>query len=293
MALLDVHGRPLVSSATVARADRRAAGIAAASGLGTEGPAEPIDPAPSLSSSSRDTFVWDLQPPADWQRQLEEIIPRGEVVSWLWVAWVPGDPADPVQRWVLYEATPAARVSEYFREAIQGLGEAADDGEALTAEQLRILDFWHREKALLEPFWVIQGERGGHKYRFTETEKARLRLHSLPDDPPLPGALPYAPFDQRVLRQIRAWHALRHAYANIREMNKHRRDRAEQDFRRELLTWLQGQIAGSTEEAIASATFDMGGVQTLQHGRNIAPWAESDEALEEVNENYVRTGRFE
>ena len=67
MALLDVHGRPLVSSATVARADRRAAGIAAASGLGTEGPAEPIDPAPSLSSSSRDTFVWDLQPPAEWQ----------------------------------------------------------------------------------------------------------------------------------------------------------------------------------------------------------------------------------
>ncbi len=291
-ALFDVHGLPLVSPAAVARADRRAAGIAAASRLGTEGPAAP-DPAPTLPSSSRDTFVWDLQPPAEWQRQLEDIIPRGEVVSWLWVAWVPGEPADPVQRWVLYEATPAARVSDYFREAIQGLGEAHKDGDVLTSEQLRILDFWHREKALLEPFWVIQGERGGHKYRFTETEKSRLRLHGLPDDPPVPGALPYAPFDQRVLRQIRAWHALRHAYANIREMNKSRRIRAEKEFRRELLGWLEGQMGERTQDAIKNAnSFNTSEVPTLQHGQRLPRWFESDEGLAEVNERFIETGKL-
>ena len=52
------------------------------------------------------------------------------------------------------------------------------------------------------PCWVIQGDHGGHAFQFSENYAALCRFRKMPDAPPAPGELPYAPFDQRVIRAL-------------------------------------------------------------------------------------------
>lgn len=52
-------------------------------------------------------------------------------------------------------------------------------------------------------FWVIQGGKGGHKYKIKSPHEKKLRkLMGLPADTPYIGQLPFAPFDDRVIDQL-------------------------------------------------------------------------------------------
>jgi hypothetical protein len=75
-----------------------------------------------------------------------------------------------------------------------------------TLQQWRL---WREHGVYGIPWWVIQGEHGGHKRWFNQGEKKALRYAKLPDEPPVPGSLPYAPFDGRVLDRVLQYDRLR------------------------------------------------------------------------------------
>lgn len=167
----------------------------------------------------------------DWQATLDRAIPRYEgYVSHLRLVWEPGDAWDPVERWYLYDCVPRSVFEEAAtKRRLMGVQED-DNADAILIRDLdgpspredgyydatlkRFVHLRDRECTLQQwrlwqshglygiPWWVIQGERGGHKRWFSAPEKKALRYAGLPDEPPVPGSLPYAPFDGRVLDTV-------------------------------------------------------------------------------------------
>ena len=173
-----------------------------------------------------------------WQEQLERVVPRAEgYVSHLRLVWEAGDPWDPVERWYLYDCTPRSVFeSAATRRRIMGCPEdenadailmrdldgpsPREDGyfDSVLGEFVQTRDrectlsqwrLWQAHGVYGIPWWVIQGEGGGHKRWFSAPEQKALRYAGLPDTPPIPGALPYAPFDQRVIERVLAYDRLR------------------------------------------------------------------------------------
>lgn len=222
-------------------------------------------------------FEHDAEVPPDFLRSLEEAVPPyGEHLSWLVPAWVPGTPDDPIQRWALYEATPAPHVPDFKRELLD-LTELDD----AFPERRRIAEYWQQHRALLEPFWIVQGERGGHKYRFNARESKELRLLELPDEPPEPGALPGAPLDARVLRAVLTWDALRRGYGRLAELRAEEREAGEREFRARLLAWLGEQSAASAAE-----------LATLPADTFARTETDRVPDLAEAEDRYVETGSY-
>lgn len=175
---------------------------------------------------------------AAWQDMLDRAIPQYPgYVSHLKLVWEPGDAWDPVERWYLYDCTPRRVFEEAAtKRRIMGVSEY-DNGDAILIRDLDgpspredgyydpiLKEFVHlreRECTLQQwrlwreqgvygiPWWVIQGDHGGHKRWFNQGEKKALRYAKLPDEPPVPGSLPYAPFDGRVLDRVLHYDRLR------------------------------------------------------------------------------------
>lgn len=184
-----------------------------------------------------------------WQTLLEAAVPRVEgYVSHLRIVWEAGDPWDTVQRWYLYDCTPRQVFEDSAaRKRIMGVrddenGDAilirdldshspredgyfdasivSEDADGTTVQgeyialrprecTLQQWHLWHQHGVYGIPWWVIQGDKGGHKRHFSTQEKKALNYRKLPCDPPVPGSLPYAPFDQRVLDRILRYDRLR------------------------------------------------------------------------------------
>lgn len=175
---------------------------------------------------------------AAWQDQLDRAVPRYPgYVSHLRLVWEAGDPWDPVERWYLYDCTPRRIFEESAtKRRIMGVPEY-DNADAILIRDLdgpspredgyydRVLQqfihtrerectltqwrLWQQHGVYGIPWWVIQGVKGGHKRWFATDEKKALRYAKLPDEPPVPGSLPYAPFDQRVLDRVLTYDRLR------------------------------------------------------------------------------------
>jgi hypothetical protein len=184
-----------------------------------------------------------------WQQTLEAAVPRAEgYVSHLRIVWEAGDPWDVVQRWYLYDCTPrqvfedsaarkrllgcpemdngdailirdldshSPREDGYFDPLVE---RASEDGTTVQGEYIALRDrnctlqqwhLWHQHGVYGLPWWVIQGNHGGHKRYFSTQEKKALNYQKLPCTPPIPGSLPYAPFDRRVLDRILMYDRLR------------------------------------------------------------------------------------
>jgi hypothetical protein len=77
------------------------------------------------------------------------------------------------------------------------------DGRLAKTDRLTY-ELYHQTGCLGERFWVIQGDRGGHRWSLNQTEKRLLWLatNGVLKDVPFPGDLPYAPFDRRVTRHL-------------------------------------------------------------------------------------------
>lgn len=173
-----------------------------------------------------------------WQATLDRVVPPMEgYVSHLRLVWEPGDAWDPVERWYLYDCTPRRVFEEAAtKRRIMGVPEY-DNADAILIRDLdgpspredgyydRVLGefihtrerectlqqwrLWHQHGVYGIPWWVIQGTTGGHKRWFAQAEKKALKYAHLPDEPPAPGTLPYAPFDERVLEKVLAYDRLR------------------------------------------------------------------------------------
>lgn len=175
---------------------------------------------------------------ATWQAQLEAAIPPSEhTVSHLRLVWEPGEPWAPVGRWFLYDCVPRSVFERSAQQKRMAGCPEYDNGDAVLIADLDGLNprecgtydpilreflttsdrncterqwkLWHEHRVWGTPFWVIQGTHGGHKWAYNTAERKVLRYAGLPDLPPGPGALPYAPFDNRVLDKVLAYDRLR------------------------------------------------------------------------------------
>lgn len=244
--------------------------------------------------------------PLEWERQLEELSPPNARFSWLKLLWEAGDPWDsPVDRFIIYQMTPAHVVKigmpdifdELEGESPRKLGNYYDRvlerfvrNSDVSITQ-RAWELWRSTKlegvqAWGRPWWVIQGEHGGHKRWFSATEKKILRLNGFPSDPPLPGDLPYAPFDNRVVQQLQKHDLLRQTQGRLKAMREEakRADaELEKGWRIELTKWLADQMADVAPD-IHRALLKL----DAPRNPNAPDWQKLQEKQEE---NFIETGR--
>lgn len=166
------------------------------------------------------------KPPAAWQAALDAIAPPHRQKSRLLIRWHAGREFfdetvgsrvwQPIERWIIWELIPSAVMSPRFPAVVKMAGPRIHGGVALHELQgVRGLLDLDRSSCDREQWaiyletgqyarmvWVIQGEHGGHQRHFSEWQRMGLSRRGLPEEPPYPGQLPYAPFDRRVLAQL-------------------------------------------------------------------------------------------
>lgn len=155
---------------------------------------------------------------AEWQSRLDVLTPVVEGQSRLWLRWEPGEPHAPVGRWMIWELFPRAVIPEFILEDLQGpnprtkgyfdqvLGKFVPSESSISKAQW---DVFRETGRYGELFWVVQGHGGGHKRYFGPLEKKLCEIMHTPDEPPPPGSLAYAPFDNRVIDAITEGNDLR------------------------------------------------------------------------------------
>lgn len=154
-------------------------------------------------------------PEPTWQAALDRLAPRTDRGhDWLLLRWEAGDPWAPVHRWVVWQMTPESRIPDFgIIEALRGpnprnfgywdprLGRFVRTRALPISRQQWEIFQEHRHWA--QPLWIVQGRNGGHLKEWTDVQSTLSQMHGGPEEPPRAGALPYAPFDQRVVRQLR------------------------------------------------------------------------------------------
>jgi hypothetical protein len=270
-------------------------------------------------------FVHDQVPPAEWLAQLRDVSPESTAHGFLDLVWESGDPWAAGQRWALYEYIlpefadidilaelrgPHPRSSGHICTSVplsawatkppasyrpclcREKTEAWRKGPAylITLTQYRI---FHRTGYVARPFWYIQGAKGGHKAFFTQEEERMMLEAGLPSDPPGVGELAYAPFDQRVLRQIVRHNRLQQVAGDLRVYRKQMgpdyaktRATAEREMRKQLVDWLADGFLGEDEDLYRRMAADDDITDEM-------PRTEFDiERVEdEILETYIETGR--
>ena len=209
-----------------------------------------------------------LPAPSDlprWRRELYAACGApNDRVSFLEPVWH-GEPE--VCRVVLYQVFPAWATSPLFWDEEQEqrqvtiLGRPAPDPrfrvslnpEALTWRQWKL---YERFGSIAQPFWIVQGSTGGHKRQFNQVESRLLGALGLPTEAPLAGALPFAPVDSRVIRQLVPLDAMR-MWSKARELYERTPDdfdAEERDALRkgsaQLSSWLGEQVGHAIDDVV-------------------------------------------
>jgi hypothetical protein len=155
-------------------------------------------------------------------------------LSWLYLDWMGSDYETPMERWVIYQMIPRRSVGMDMKDALDGphpskLGYWTNKVEMNQWQRYvqwktgkrpvlpkrtwvstapiglthRKWELWRAFQCEAQLYWVIQGHVGGHKYKVHDLIEMQLReLGGLSPDTPSVGALPYAPFDTRVIDQL-------------------------------------------------------------------------------------------
>lgn len=159
----------------------------------------------------------DLVGPArdpEWDRQLAAISPPMDHMTHLRLFWVPGDPWQPCERWIIYQMFPQGSVPPYIdRSDLTGPDPRTWAGDWDNVLQRFVTKVpitidrrqWqiYQETGLFGfPYWVVQGPDGGHLRRFTHVQRALSKMEGGWTEPPAPGDLPYAVPDQRTWRAL-------------------------------------------------------------------------------------------
>lgn len=155
--------------------------------------------------------VADVSVPFPWEAELRAISPVNTLHSHLRAYWYRAG-----LRWVLYDVLPVELIAD---EMDTGSG---IDGATFKAiaygprpserkdyeehEHFPVSDTQHEMfrlyRGYARPFWVLQGENGGHQYRFSPQQAEMLLRMGLPSEPPRIGDLAPCPFDQRAITQL-------------------------------------------------------------------------------------------
>lgn len=136
--------------------------------------------------------------PPEWEQRLREISPISETHSWLAFRWFAE-----AQRWMIYDCVPIRFVVD--NTLIDDLAHGADPNTPEGADVLVSVfqqQMFRKHRVHARPCWVIQGTKGGHHAAYDEAMREDHRRLGLPLEPPKPGDLPYAPFDERVVKHL-------------------------------------------------------------------------------------------
>jgi hypothetical protein len=259
-------------------------------------------------------FVYDREFPAEWLRRLRQISEVSDEVGWLYPHWEAGDPWVPGQRWVLYEMIHEKFVDDAIVEELNGPhprseGHMCADKVPHQFQCLcrRKLNGWRDGPCMLvdltqwqlyrktggyfaKRFWIIQGSTGGHKWEFNENERRMLRFADLPTDAPRLGSLPYAPFDERVVKQIMRHNKLVTMGISI-EQHRERmgagyeqyKESVAREARRQYVEYLSEQLQDVNDLAISAARKgDLDG-----HRKTEVDWERVEEAS---TDHFIETG---
>lgn len=155
--------------------------------------------------------TWDVHGPTPdplWQARLDTIAPPGLSVQHLHLYWEPGYAWSPVERWMVGRVWPRHKLPVYMERrwldgpnpATLGYWDKKEKKWVSLAPPIsrRQWKFWQEHQKLLEPYWVVQGNGAGHKYRYTRQEQVVSRIHGNSGEPPAPGELCYAEPDSRM-----------------------------------------------------------------------------------------------
>lgn len=144
--------------------------------------------------------------PAEWERDLREISPVSAHSSYLLFAWKAPPFAMDDGRWCLYEAIPDALITVERRMELAAapyweLPKDQRHGQATIVSAFQWL-MYREHRVDVRPFWCLQGSEGGTPFHLSRLEQRYLRMMNKPSEPIPLGALPYAPWDARVKRQV-------------------------------------------------------------------------------------------
>lgn len=150
--------------------------------------------------------VADVAIVPDWIDELRRVSPISRVHSYLMPYWYRVG-----QRWVLYDVLP-----------IEAIDDELDTGSGFTGAELRVImdgprpserldpvpisdtqhEMWRVWHGFARPYWVLQGDQGGHQVHFSPDQSTALLRMGLPSEPPKIGDLNPCPFDNRVIQQL-------------------------------------------------------------------------------------------
>lgn len=147
-------------------------------------------------------------PAGTWAEQIEALTPPDERLSWLKVRWHPV-----FCRWMVWQLLPPNATPLLVLDVEQKLVRHPTRGHCMPDPTSKLLldremvdqpawDLYEQTGRYGRSYWVVQGEHGGHKRRFSNVEKQLARLHGKRLEPPAPGDLPYAPVDRRVFDKL-------------------------------------------------------------------------------------------
>ncbi len=199
-----------------------------------------------------------------WRQELALVSPPLDQLSYLHLRWEPGDPWNPVNRWVLWQMLPIERTHPDILAELNGphprsTGHYAPEGERWVGGPCRFIDLGtyelFRETGRYgRRWWVVQGSKGGHRYRLTEAERTVWRTLTGTDDTPAPGDLPYAPFDQRVINQVRGlddktkWLAvMSYGHKNVYQLDSEEKQEVEM-AKQAVAKWFENQMEEVADE---------------------------------------------
>lgn len=257
-----------------------------------------------------------MEIPADWDAMLRAYSPITTTAPWLALRWFPMERQikdgswRECGRWVLYECVPEALVRSWDRTSGNNVGEIFDllagpqpsriaDRAERQAKAMLANDYqcrmYREHRVWARNLWVIQGSQGGHPVEYLPHEQKMLQAAGLPTDPPPVGTLPYAPFDQRVIDQLRRRSRLerlgsmsavqRQARSDVveREMQE-----AERDFRR----WHYDMVRESMAASADFLAYYGSSAKTATEARRTIPETSRDElnAVARAKETYIDTG---
>lgn len=149
--------------------------------------------------------------------------------SWLHLRWEPGDPWEPIGRWCIWHMYPYGSVPERVRAGLYGVHPRStghycaagwcacdlktngwrDGPETAFGISRQSWELFRETGCYGVRLWIVQGDRGGHLYRFDPLTSKVAKLHGHPADTPAPGDLPYADPDARTWAQLAALDRMR------------------------------------------------------------------------------------
>jgi hypothetical protein len=118
-------------------------------------------------------------------------------------------------------------------------------------------EMFRRWLGFARPFWVLQGDAGGHQVKFSPVQSSALLRMGLPPEPPAIGALPPCPFDARAatqLQHLNRLHGFEDSIDRLRrsgsaEYASAEHDRLERQVREAELRFIEAQMRPLVEMA--------------------------------------------